>query len=172
MPPSLIVTASFASDHDLAQLNRVLLCSKKLYRTKLQCFSPMTRAKKLKNRPSIARRKSDWVQWLLSTITSETRTQSLNPMETASDNRRLAILQNRQAIDHLPDALAGIVLKWAGRYAAVSDADQMGEVYAEGLVTSTSKYDQETRNGLSERTGKFVMRRASPICLRPQSKHP
>lgn len=45
---------------------------------------------------------------------------------------RSILLELRQA-DHLPDALAGVALAFAERYATASDAGLMTEVYAEGL---------------------------------------
>ena len=53
----------------------------------------------------------------------------------ADEERRQAraILQDLQLADHLPDALAGVALAFAERYAAASDAGLMTEVYAEGL---------------------------------------
>lgn len=53
----------------------------------------------------------------------------------AEDERRQArsILQDLRQADHLPDALTGVALAFAERYAAASDVGLMTEVYAEGL---------------------------------------
>lgn len=53
----------------------------------------------------------------------------------AEDERKQArsILAELREADHLPDALAGVALAFAQRYAAASDAGLMTEVYAEGL---------------------------------------
>jgi TetR/AcrR family transcriptional regulator, repressor for uid operon len=75
----------------------------------------------------------------------------------ADDERRQAraILQDLRQAEHLPDALAGVALAFAERYASVSDVGLMTEVYAEGLRNKkvgnlVRKTEAEWVNGLTE----------------------